>query len=105
MSTPHSALIHSNAKGAHCKITTKILSASFMTKKNLKQAQEIARASIYDGATHLGKWNGYEVYEPTYDDDVVRYTGFPQFILAKDGVMRWTADSAESSAIMKRFYQ
>jgi hypothetical protein len=71
-----------------------------MGKNNLLHAKNLAKRYGYDGATHLGKWNGYEVYEPTYDDDVVRYTGFPQFILAKDGVMRWTADSAESSAIM-----
>jgi hypothetical protein len=75
-----------------------------MVQKNLKQAQIIARASIYDDAQYIGTWNGYEVYEPTFSDDEVHYIGFPQFILAKNNAFRWTNDHTESIAIMSRFY-
>jgi hypothetical protein len=75
-----------------------------MMEKNLKQAQKIARASIYDDAKYIGKWNGYEVYEPIFTDDKEHYIGFPQYILVKGETLRWTKDHTESIAIMDVFY-
>lgn len=75
------------------------------TDNNLQRAIEMARASIYDGAKYLGKWKGVSVYEPTFDDDEPRYIGFPQFILASGGTLRWTADDEESRAIMNHFWK
>jgi hypothetical protein len=75
-----------------------------MVQKNLKKAQILARASIYDDARYLGTWNGYEVYEPIFNDEEVHYTGFPQFILAKNNASRWTNNHTESIAIMDKFY-
>lgn len=71
--------------------------------KYLAEAVRMAQASIYDGAHYLGEWRGFRVYEPTFNDDEPRFIGFPQFILAKDGKLRWTADIAESRAIMREF--
>lgn len=59
-----------------------------------------ARKSIYDRVKYLGKWKGFEVWEPGFSDGVVRYTGFPQFILVKGSEMRWTRDDKESQSIM-----
>lgn len=75
-----------------------------MADKYLSKAQKLAKSSIYDGAEYLGEWKGYAVYEPTFNDDEPRFTGFPQFILAKRGYVRWTADWEESRAIMDKLY-
>jgi hypothetical protein len=72
--------------------------------KNFLNKQKIAKASIYDDARYLGMWNGYEVYEPIFNDDEVHYTGFSQFILAKNNALRWTKDHTESIAIMNKSY-
>lgn len=49
-------------------------------------------------------WNGYEVWEPGFDDDEPRFTGFPQFILVKGDSVRWSKDDEESRAIMPALY-
>lgn len=71
---------------------------------DLKRAETMARESIYDGAQFLGKWNGFDVYEPTFDDDEPRFIGFPQFILCKSGQCRWAEDDTESRKIMHVLY-
>lgn len=43
----------------------------------------LSYATIYDGARYIGKWNGFDVYEPTFADNEPRFIGFPQFIIAK----------------------
>lgn len=53
----------------------------------------MAQESIYDDAQYVGRWNGFEVYEPIFNDDEVRFTGLPQYILAKGGTLRWTHDT------------
>ena len=45
--------------------------------EDLKRAETMARESIYDGAQFLGKWNGFDVYEPTSADDEPRFIDFP----------------------------
>ena len=71
-----------------------------MANNFLKQAKIMVKASIYDDAKYVGEWNGYAVYEPTFNDDETHYIGFPQFILAKNGSLRWTKDNAESRKVM-----
>ncbi|MCM1293212.1 MAG: hypothetical protein NC111_04960 [Bacteroides sp.] len=66
---------------------------------------QFAQKSIYDTTEHIGKWNGFDVYEPGWDDDLPHYTGFPTFILVKGDKIRWTKDWKESRAIMKALYR
>lgn len=48
--------------------------------KYLSKAQKLAKLSIYDSVEYLGEWNGYEVWEPGFDDDEPRFIGFPQLV-------------------------
>lgn len=75
-----------------------------MDNKELNNAIQLAKSSIYDGAKYLGKWHEYDVFKPTFNDNKPRCIGFPQFILAKDGSMRWDDGEAESRALMRHFY-
>lgn len=70
---------------------------------DLKRSVQVAKQSIYDGARFIGKWNGFDVYEPTFADNEPRSIGFPQFIIAKGNKMRWTDSGSESRAIMRKF--
>ena len=74
-----------------------------MSKKIAKKAKKMARESIYDDAEYRGQWNGFDVYEPTFNDDKEHIIGIPQFILVKDGTLRWTKNTKESFAIMSHF--
>jgi hypothetical protein len=60
----------------------------------------MGQKSIYDDVKYLGKWNGYDVYEPTFNDDEDHIIGIPQFLLAKGKILRWTKTQDESFAIM-----
>lgn len=71
-----------------------------MKQKFLEKARKIAQQSIYDNVKYIGKWKGYDVFEPTFDDDEVHFIGFPQFILYNEKGYRWTNNNEESSAIM-----
>lgn len=63
----------------------------------------MAQESIYDDVQYLGKWKGLEVYEPVFNDDILRCIGLPQFILASGSELRWTVETDESLAIMEAF--
>jgi hypothetical protein len=73
-----------------------------MNEKITKIAKKMAQKSIYDDVKYLGKWNGYDVYEPTFNDDEDHFIGIPQFLLAKGKILRWTKTNDESFAIMDR---
>lgn len=73
------------------------------TDNNLRNAVKMAKQSVYDSARYIGRWNGFDVYEPTFADDEPRFIGFPQFIIAKGNEMRWTNGESESRAIMRKF--
>lgn len=73
------------------------------SETDLQKAIQMAKAEIYDGARYIGTWNGFDVFEPTFNDNEPRFIGFPQFIIAKDGVCRWTASDDESRAVMRAF--
>ena len=63
----------------------------------------MAKQSICDDVDELGKWHGYEVFEPTIADDKFLFTGVQQYIIAKDDLSRWSNDEHESWAIMHKF--
>lgn len=73
------------------------------TSKALDAAVKMAQKSIYDSARYLGKWKGFDIYEPVFEDDEVHFIGQPEFILAKSGSMRWTIGTDEAFAIMDEF--
>lgn len=53
---------------------------------------EFAKNNGYDDVNYLGKWNSYEVYEPTFDNDKTNYVGYPLSILVKDNTIRFTTE-------------
>lgn len=71
-----------------------------MKQKYFQQAKEMARAAAFHDLRRRGKWNGYTVLEPIFTDDEIHIVGIPQYILYKDGQLRWTTDMEESFAIM-----
>lgn len=72
-----------------------------MNKEILKKAKKMAQEEGFDDVRLAGKWKAYDVMEPVCHDDEPQYTGFPQYILVKDGKMRWTESEAESRAVME----
>lgn len=74
-----------------------------MKKETLDKAVAMAKASIYDNAEYIGRWKGYEVFEPGFDDDEPRFIGMPQFILEKGDVFRWSIGD-EWREISHHFY-
>lgn len=65
---------------------------------------KFAQKSIYTAVNYLGKWNGYDVWEPGFDDEDEHCIGFPSFILVKVDAIRWTEDWEESQEIMRALY-
>lgn len=63
-----------------------------MNKGTSTKARKMAQESIYDDAQYVGRWNGFDVYEPILNDDEEYFTGLPQYILAKDNTLRSTHD-------------
>lgn len=70
-------------------------------KTTTKKAIKMAQAAGFDIARYIGQWHGYDVYEPRFNDDIPRYLGYPQYILATGLNLRWTSDNNESIAVMK----
>lgn len=71
----------------------------------LENIIRFAQNSIYDTAEYIGKWKGYAVYEPGFNDNEPRFIGLPSFILVKGDSIRWTKGWEESRAIMGALYQ
>ena len=71
-----------------------------MKQKYLSKAKEMARNAGFHDAKRIGEWNGYVVIEPIFTDTETHIVGIPQFILYKDGALRWTKNTDESFAIM-----
>lgn len=65
---------------------------------------KFAQKSIYTAVNFIGKWNGYDIWEPGFDDDEEHFIGFPSFILVKDKSIRWSEDWEESRKIMQSLY-
>lgn len=71
-----------------------------MKQNFLIEAKKVAREAGYHDVRRAGEWKGYEVVEPIFTDAEEHDIGFPQYILYKDGKLRWTKDHKESLAIM-----
>lgn len=71
----------------------------------LENIIKFAQNSIFDTAEYIGKWEGYAIYEPGFNDDEPRFIGFPSFILVKGDSIRWNNDWEESRAIMQALYK
>ena len=63
----------------------------------------MAQEAGFDDVQPLGKWKGFDVAEAIFTDGEIHYIGYLQFILARDGKLRWSKDSDESLAIMDAF--
>lgn len=74
-----------------------------MNDKILQKTKKIAADCGYDDVQYLGKWKQYEIIEPIFNDDIVRYSGYPQFLMVSQNEIRWTKDYSESLAIMRKF--
>ena len=57
----------------------------------MEQILKFAKKGGADGAEYVTKWNGFEVYTPTYKDDDTPIIGFPQFILVSGEEMKWAS--------------
>lgn len=71
-----------------------------MKQKFLLEAKKMAKEAGYHDAKRVGNWKGFEVVEPVFTDGETHFIGFPQYILCKDGKLRWTEDYQESLDIM-----
>ena len=71
-----------------------------MKQKILFKAKKMAREVGFHDVKYVGKWKGYDVIEPIFTDNETHCIGFPQYILCKDGVLRWAKDYEESLDIM-----
>ncbi len=74
-----------------------------MKQKILLEAKKMAKEAGFHDAKRIGEWNGYEVVEPIFTDGEVHFTGLPQYILCKDGKLRWTSEVNECFAIFDSF--
>ena len=66
-----------------------------------QEAKRMARAAAFHDLIKKGIWNGYTILEPTFSDSGEHIIGIPQYILYKDGKLRWTKDVEESFSIME----
>ncbi|MCK9479196.1 MAG: hypothetical protein M0R40_06805 [Firmicutes bacterium] len=61
----------------------------------LNEIIDFAKKQGYISAKSLGKWNGYDIYEPIYNEDGVSFIGVPLLILVQDKEIRMsTVDEA-----------
>lgn len=75
-----------------------------MKQVYFKKAQEMAKKAAYHDVKRIGKINGHVVLEPIFTDGETHVIGIPQFILYKDGKLRWTDSMEESFEIMDKFF-
>lgn len=71
-----------------------------MKRRFILRAKRMAREAGFHDAKKVSEWNGYIVFEPFFDDEIMRYIGYPQFILLKSEKMRWTKNNKESLLIL-----
>lgn len=58
-------------------------------QNNIDNVLNLIKDSIYDDVKYVGEWQGFELYEPIFNDDEVHYIGMPSYILKKGDVVRW----------------
>ena len=53
---------------------------------------DFAKQQGYDSAEYIGKWRGYDVYEPLFAGDEVSVVGPPLIILVKGAKIRMSTE-------------
>ena len=73
--------------------------------------REFAASQGYDGVSFTGaEWNGWQIYRAYIaamlpkENEPAPGTGYPHFILEKDGKIRWADSLDETFAIMDALY-
>lgn len=70
----------------------------------LEKAKKFAIDNGYNNVRYLGKWKGFEVYEPFYGNEMDEAdTGLPFKILSKGNTIRFT-DVDEVFECLNHFY-
>lgn len=75
-----------------------------MKRKIRGIAKNMAYQEGYDNVKYLNKWHEYDVFEPIYNDNEIRITGYPVFILHKDAKFRWS-EYEEGVQIMDKLFE
>lgn len=65
-----------------------------------KKIKELAKKYGFHDVKYAGKWKDCKVYEPIFTDGKEHCIGYPQYILCKEGELRWVKDWKESMSIM-----
>ena len=74
-----------------------------MKRKNLETAKKMAKEAGFHDVIQLPGWKGYRVAEPVFTDGEEHCTGPVQYLLAKEGKIRW-ATPEESEEITVLYY-
>jgi hypothetical protein len=56
-----------------------------MSEENILK---FAKKQGYDEISYIGKWRGYDVYEPMFESEEVAFVGLPYVILVKEDEIR-----------------
>lgn len=75
------------------------------TKKMKEKIKEMAEKYGFHDVKYIGKWKKYNVYEPIFTDEETHMIGFPQYLLERNGTVRWAESSDESMDIFFSFLQ
>ncbi len=64
----------------------------------IEQVKEFVKQQGYDDALPIGKWKGFDAYEPVFDGEDTSFIGVPLLILVK-------GDSIRMSTVEEAFEQ
>ena len=64
----------------------------------IKQVKDFAKQQGYDDVLSIGKWKGFDAYEPVFNGDGTSFIGVPLLILVK-------GDSIRMSTVEEAFEQ
>ena len=64
----------------------------------IKQVKDFAKQQGYDDALSIGKWKGFDAYEPVFNGEEPSFIGVPLLILVK-------GDSIRMSTVEEAFEQ
>ena len=61
----------------------------------IKQVKDFAKQQGYDDVLSIGKWKGFDAYEPVFNGEEPSFIGVPLLILVKgDSIRMSTVDEA-----------
>lgn len=63
---------------------------------DIKKVKAFAKEQGYDDVLPLGKWQGYDIYEPIFNGADVAFVGLPLMVMVKGETIRMsTVEEAE----------